>query len=420
MNNVNLKVLLKSSKIQCAIFIVCCVFVTSCITTQPVVYERPAPVQPAPEPVQPQITLQTFYEELAPYGQWVNMPNRGYVWFPSVGLDFVPYSTAGYWAYTSCGWTWVSDYSWGWAAFHYGLWDYDSFMGWFWIPNTVWGPAWVSWRSSPGYYGWAPLTPEYNYGNPGGSYYIPPERYVFVQTQYMGSTTIYQNYAPRSEYQGYMRNSAVINNTYYDNDRHVNYMSGPNQAEVERYSGRPVTPVTFSNNAQPGHASMNGSQLNLYRPAAVTKAGSANVTLAPAHVAQLSEVKPVSQRPVIADKPRPVNSNLNPATNPARVNEREKEGEIPGRKAPVEQTPVEQVPVQKSPIQKAPAQQTPLEKAPVQQAPIQKTPAQHAPVEQAPVQKAPAPAQQKAKPANKKPNPKPEKASSTKEKTEGR
>ena len=36
------------------------------------------------------------------------------------------------------------------------------------MPGTVWGPAWVTFRSAPDYIGWAPLPPEadwdYDYG----------------------------------------------------------------------------------------------------------------------------------------------------------------------------------------------------------------------------------------------------------------
>src|SRR5665213_265115 len=100
-----------------------------------------------------------FYDELGPYGQWIHYPEYGYAWQPNVGPDFVPYSTAGHWVYTDMGWTWASDYSWGWAPFHYGRWDFDNDLGWLWIPGNEWGPAWVVWRSAPGYYGWAPIGP---------------------------------------------------------------------------------------------------------------------------------------------------------------------------------------------------------------------------------------------------------------------
>src|ERR1700749_3701227 len=85
-------------------------------TTQPVYNTQPQ------QPVyadQPQ-TNQVFYDELSPYGQWIDYPDYGYVWQPNVDADFRPYETNGYWAYSDYGWTWVSNYSWGWATFHYG------------------------------------------------------------------------------------------------------------------------------------------------------------------------------------------------------------------------------------------------------------------------------------------------------------
>jgi len=48
----------------------------------------------------------------------------------------------------------------GWAPFHYGRWRRHSMYGWIWMPGTVWGPAWVSWRHCDAAIGWAPLPPE--------------------------------------------------------------------------------------------------------------------------------------------------------------------------------------------------------------------------------------------------------------------
>src|ERR1051325_7147885 len=105
------------------------------------------------------VSFQVFYDELSPYGTWVDYPEYGYVWMPSGMPDFVPYYSSGYWAYTDYGWMWVSNYAWGWAPFHYGRWMYDSFYGWIWVPDSYWGPAWVAWGYCDGYYGWAPLKP---------------------------------------------------------------------------------------------------------------------------------------------------------------------------------------------------------------------------------------------------------------------
>src|SRR5689334_10496074 len=66
------------------------------------------------------VSFQAFYDELSPYGQWVDYPNHGYVWVPRVDRGFRPYYTSGRWAYSDYGNVWVSDYPWGWAPFHYG------------------------------------------------------------------------------------------------------------------------------------------------------------------------------------------------------------------------------------------------------------------------------------------------------------
>lgn len=105
------------------------------------------------------VSFQVFYDELSPYGDWINDPRHGYIWLPYVDRDFHPYGSNGHWAMTEYGNTWVSYYDWGWAPFHYGRWLYDDYYGWAWVPGYEWGPAWVNWRTGGGYYGWAPLGP---------------------------------------------------------------------------------------------------------------------------------------------------------------------------------------------------------------------------------------------------------------------
>jgi len=57
------------------------------------------------------VNFQVFYNELAPYGRWINDRNHGNVWIPNVGRNFHPYATDGYWAMTEYGNTWVSNYN---------------------------------------------------------------------------------------------------------------------------------------------------------------------------------------------------------------------------------------------------------------------------------------------------------------------
>ncbi|MFI5252008.1 MAG: DUF6600 domain-containing protein [Bacteroidota bacterium] len=103
-----------------------------------------------------------FYSSLSPYGEWVNV-DFGRAWRPMhVGYGWRPYLN-GRWIWSDYGWYWASDEPFGWATFHYGRWTYDDYYGWIWIPDDVWGPAWVEWRYNDDYVGWAPLTPYHHF-----------------------------------------------------------------------------------------------------------------------------------------------------------------------------------------------------------------------------------------------------------------
>ena len=111
---------------------------------------------------QPPVTVNYFYNELSPYGSWVEVAGYGRCWRPTVAVwnsSWRPYCDGGRWLWSDSGWYWYSDYSWGWAPFHYGRWSCPAGIGWVWTPDTCWGPAWVSWRNSSAYCGWAPLPP---------------------------------------------------------------------------------------------------------------------------------------------------------------------------------------------------------------------------------------------------------------------
>jgi len=41
------------------------------------------------------VSFGVFYNELSPYGQWVDYPSNGYVWIPSTGPDFAPIPAMG-------------------------------------------------------------------------------------------------------------------------------------------------------------------------------------------------------------------------------------------------------------------------------------------------------------------------------------
>jgi hypothetical protein len=153
----------------------------------------------------------TYFESaLSPYGQWIDQPMYGRVWVPSsayVGADFFPYATGGHWSLTDYGWTWLSDWNWGWSPFHYGRWTSIANYGWCWIPGSVWGPAWVSWRSGGGYVGWSPLPPAgVRIGPPGGV----RSTWRFTVANQLGAAT--PNYLPARTVPSIFARTSVITN----------------------------------------------------------------------------------------------------------------------------------------------------------------------------------------------------------------
>jgi hypothetical protein len=117
-------------------------------------------------------------EDLDAYGHWVNVPDYGQVWSPTVTVAWAPYR-AGRWVWEPYwGWTWVSYEPWGWAPYHYGRWFLHG-SSWMWWPGPVdghgnyrpgWAPAYVSFFGFGGHrevsvgfgfgsVGWLPIGP---------------------------------------------------------------------------------------------------------------------------------------------------------------------------------------------------------------------------------------------------------------------
>ena len=102
-----------------------------------VILARQAPAQPS---FSVSVRLGDFYDELSPYGEWVEC-RYGDCRVPrGVGAHWQPYSN-GEWIYTRYGWTWVSSDPWGGDPYHYGTWDFVDRYGWVWVPGTIWAPA---------------------------------------------------------------------------------------------------------------------------------------------------------------------------------------------------------------------------------------------------------------------------------------
>ncbi len=181
------------------------------------------------------VDLGFFYDDLAPYGNWIERPSHGWVWTPrEVSTSWRPYRD-GHWVWTDQGWTWISDEPYGWATYHYGRWYDDPEIGWSWVPDDEWAPSWVSFQQGADYVGWAPLPPGVNvsvsvasnyggYGNSGGyAYGIAPEYYNFVPERYFLAPRIASYYVSQERIVPLYRQTRNYTNYRFNGGRAFNY-----------------------------------------------------------------------------------------------------------------------------------------------------------------------------------------------------
>jgi len=242
------------------------------------------------------ISYQTFYDQLAPYGQWVNDPQYGSVWVPNVPPGFRPYGSDGHWVMTDQGNMWVSDQPWAWAAYHYGRWTYNPYYGWVWIPGYEWAPAWVNWRIGGGYYGWAPMGPGQVYG---GYYDYPANYWIFVNPHYLYHPYVY-NYYERGDMGMYVNRTEYVRYENRDRDRgQAMRYYGPPREDIERQTGQPVQVYHVSNAGSAGAGRVGGNEVSIYRPPVNRE------TVNSAHPANVIEGR---DHP-IGNRPEPVSAN---------------------------------------------------------------------------------------------------------------
>ena len=249
-----------------------------------VVYGDPPTVDYNPSA--PVVQQNYFYSSLAPYGSWINVVNYGWCWQPSVAViqsDWRPYSNHGRWLSSDQGWYWHSDYSWGWAPFHYGRWFHHPARGWCWTPGSVWAPAWVSWRYTDSYCGWAPLPPGAHFRPGFGfTYYgahvglsfgfgLRHNAWTFVPGHRFHDREVWRHRARPSEQIAIYRRSAVINNYTYNDNRIINRGIGrdrvPGMARTEprRVAIRDL-PENPGQRIRPDRLHRAGSETVVYRP----------------------------------------------------------------------------------------------------------------------------------------------------------
>ena len=209
-----------------------------------------------------------FYDYLAPHGTWVRMAAYGYVWTPrNMGYRWRPY-TDGHWVWTDSGWTWIAAEEWGWIPFHYGRWGWDDGIGWYWVPDSVWGPAWVFWRTNDLYCGWAPLPPgllfDLRFGFGSRRYDIPERFWNFIEYRDVLESDLSRRFIP------FERNGSIIRSTVF-NDRIVVrnsrvFNEGLDPAAVRRQTGRIVERLVLRDAGQAGPEQIRGGEVRIFRP----------------------------------------------------------------------------------------------------------------------------------------------------------
>jgi hypothetical protein len=224
----------------------------------------------APPPYPNYVDNSIFYAQLDPYGTWVEVPPFGLCWVPdNVPWGWRPYSY-GYWATTDYGWTWISDEPWGWATYHYGRWADDGQYGWIWVPGNEWAPAWVAWRSSDEWVGWAALPPDAAWSPDGLSGYdensIPADQWCFVRGHKMLNPDIHTSMAPSERNQVLFGRTHDVTRYTVREDKPVN--QGVEIAVVQKLAGRPPQQLTIVDMQHPeaGHAQdIQGATVRMFR-----------------------------------------------------------------------------------------------------------------------------------------------------------
>ena len=218
---------------------------------------------PAVQTAESSESLDVFYDQLTPMGDWCDCGHYGHVFRPRVPHGWRPYCN-GHWIWTDRGWYWDSDEGFGWACFHYGRWIHEEDC-WCWVPGTEWAPAWVSWRTGPEHCGWAPLPPEAQFGpgiGIGGwcdhAYGLGPGAYFFIAFSHFTAPN-YNNYIlPPAQNVTLIRNT--VNVTNITNNKAVINNFGPSVATIQQKTGAQIKQVSlaYQSGKTPGSNISNG------------------------------------------------------------------------------------------------------------------------------------------------------------------
>jgi hypothetical protein len=221
-----------------------------------------------------EVDLGVFYSGLGGYGEWIERPGYGRVWYPTaVQVGWRPY-LHGRWVVTDYGWTWVSSEDFGWATYHYGRWYQDAEVGWVWVPGTVWGPAWVSFQRGGGYIGWAPLPPAVGFhagiGIQLGGVAIAAGAYSFCEERAFLHPQIATVIVPPARNVTIINNTTNITNYTVVNNKVVN--QSVSVQHIEQATGQKVQRYQLASAATKGASTIQGNQIAIYKPSLQAKA----------------------------------------------------------------------------------------------------------------------------------------------------
>jgi hypothetical protein len=210
-----------------------------------------------------------FYDQLASQGRWFDVSGYGYCWRPTITMPrWRPYLD-GCWMWSSLGWTWQSNEPFGWIVYHYGRWVNLSRYGWVWVPGSEWAPAWVAWRQSRDYVGWAPLPPDRGpcsgvYRDCDSHYNLGPTSYTFITTNHFVQPSYTTVCAPVTYNTSIFQSSVNVTQIVRCDDRKrpnvFMHHGGPPRAQMEQACARPVQQVQVQTTSadqiprsRPGH-----------------------------------------------------------------------------------------------------------------------------------------------------------------------
>ena len=311
----------------------------------------PVAMAPAPGAPEPPPSPEYFETQLAPYGQWMFLPEFGTrCWVPN-GLPpgWRPYFDSGHWVYTDSGMFWESEHPWGAIPFHYGRWVFRG--SWLWVPAYEYAPAWVIWRHGEGHMGWAPVPFGATFVSGGWEFHgrhvavdfdfgLSPTLFVFVGGNHFLDRDFHRHEMHGEEWHRAFAHSEM-NHFVHDEHGHGFRVEGFERTRVEIIVGRKVEPVrheevrghaleNLHHNAVhegPAHPRVEPSahgpahddkpEHGGGKPASPAHEGATHAPTEPATHAPTHEEKvshPVS-KPVTQPKDAPVHAPVEPATH---------------------------------------------------------------------------------------------------------